>query len=821
MDVEVPLHPSARSIVPLPPAVDSVAGPDPVRIDLINSKNLETGPSSSPSRCPASSLVQQILDFSPVPCSAGPGVSKTAPGLPLDMNSGGVVPLAHSLHPAHDQDSLRPVLNFLEGPNAVTLPLAASGPQGRFQQQLEDFDINSHTSTADSASSHAGGENSDSEELLEGELNIISPPTTRSRTLASLIAEDPSKASLGSIPSMSCLDHSPMVVKILSPLNSKKPFKFYNFWTSHPNFLDLVKQAWDTQKLKQLNRSFFSDISTRTDQLRSDLYAVQAALEQHPFDQRLQDREAELTRSFSTMRMQEESFYRQKSLTEPQAVRAHIVNHFQELLNGASASTWPSVSEIGMFLGRVLDENQWNLLALPVTDEEIWSTLFSLAKGKAPGPDGYNIDFFKSSWEIIGPSTLVAVRDFFESGCMLKEINNTILTLVPKSPNASAMSDFRPIACCNTLYKCISKILARRIVRILPTLIGPAQTAFVKGRRISDNILIAQELFADFHHRPYLSKCAIKVDFQKAYDTVDWSFLEKALMAFKFPVSFTKLVMACVTTAKFSVSINGELHGYFGSSRGIRQGDPLSPYLFILVMEIFSGILKAKTDMPDFHWFWRCKKTRLSHLFFADDVLLFAEGHLRSVQLINESLLLFSDWSGLKPNKAKSNIFITGGTQALHDQLIQCLGFQQGPDLGVGGAKVAWKAVCLPKEEGGLGIWRLVEYNNAMTLKHIWLLFTDKESLWCKWIHSTFLKKANFWLVPKPTFCSWTWKKILDMRLSAQAMFRWKIGNGRSVSFWFDWWHSRGPLYLLFSNAEIYQSRIPRDATVRSFYEGS
>ncbi|XP_056171573.1 pentatricopeptide repeat-containing protein At1g25360-like [Syzygium oleosum] len=279
--------------------------------------------------------------------------------------------------------------------------------------------------------------------------------------------------------------------------------------------------------------------------------------------------------------------------------------------------------------------------------------------------------------------------------------------------------------------------------------------------------------------------------------------------------------MACVTTAKFSVSINGKLHGYFGSSRGIRQGDPLSPYLFILVMEIFSGILKAKTDMPDFHWFWRCKKTRLSHLFFADDVLLFAEGHLRSVQLINESLLLFSDWSGLKPNKAKSNIFITGGTQALHDQLIQCLGFQQGPDLGVGGAKVVWKAVCLPKEEGGLGIRRLVEYNNAMTLKHIWLLFTDKESLWCKWIHSTFLKKANFWLVPKPTFCSWTWKKILDMRLSAQAMFRWKIGNGHSVSFWFDWWHSRGPLYLLFSNAEIYQSRIPRDATVRSFYEGS
>ena len=104
---------------------------------------------------------------------------------------------------------------------------------------------------------------------------------------------------------------------------------------------------------------------------------------------------------------------------------------------------------------------------------------------------------------------------------MLKELNHIILTLVSKSPNALAMNDFRLIACCNTLYKCISKILRRGIAHVLPTLIGSSQTAFVEGCRISDNIMIAQELFADFHHEAYLSKCAINVDFQKAYDTVD------------------------------------------------------------------------------------------------------------------------------------------------------------------------------------------------------------------------------------------------------------------------------------------------------------
>ncbi|XP_056163671.1 uncharacterized protein LOC130137005 [Syzygium oleosum] len=508
-------------------------------------------------------------------------------------------------------------------------------------------------------------------------------------------------------------DHSPMVIKIFPPLSSNKPFKFFNFWATHPKFLDLVTQVWDTHivgtpmymiccklrvlkaKLKHLNRSSFFAISTRTEQARSDLYAIQVALERHPFDQSLLDREVEYIRSFSALRLQEESFFSQKSrirwlkegdmntkffhhfvnkrrlqnrilsvsaddgvlLTDPQVVRNHIVGHFQELLNGNPTSIQPSVCEIRDFIGRVLDENQRNRLAQSVSDEEIQSTLFSLARGKALGPDGYNVDFFKTSWEIIGPSILMAVRDFFESGCMLKELNNTILTLVPKSPNASAMTDFRPIACCNTLYKCISKILARRIAHVLPTLISPSQTAFVKGRRISDNIMIAQELFADFHHEAYLPKCAIKVDFQKAFDTVDWEFIEKTLKAFKFPDFFVKLVMACVSTTKFSFSINGELHGFFASCRG--------------------------------------------------------------------------------------------------------------PDLGMGGAKVAWNAVCLPKEEGGLGIRRLVEYNRAMTLKHIWLLFTDKESMWCKM--DTFNLLKNIKLLD----CIQTYILLLDMEEnSGFASFR-------------------------------------------------
>lgn len=138
----------------------------------------------------------------------------------------------------------------------------------------------------------------------------------------------------------------------------------------------------------------------------------------------------------------------------------------------------------------------------------------------------------------------------------------------------------------------------------------------------------------------------------------------------------------------------------------------------------------------------------------------------------------------------------------------------KGPSLGSGGAKVAWVDVCLPKEEGGLGIRSLRVSNIAVMLKYLWLIFTDKESLWSKWIHSIFLNHKNFWIVPRPTYCSWTWKKLLSLRDLIQHHFKWRVGNGLSVSFWFDHWHPRGPLYKLFSDREIYSFGISRLATV-------
>ena len=236
---------------------------------------------------------------------------------------------------------------------------------------------------------------------------------------------------------------------------------------------------------------------------------------------------------------------------------------------------------------------------------------------------------------------------------------------VPKISNPTKLKDFWPIVCCNFIYKCISGILAARLKGILSSIIDGAQAAFIQGRSMSDNIFLAQELLHNYHRPATKSRCAIKVDLLKAYDMVKWSFLLDLLYKMGFPSRFIEWIRECITTPKFSININGELIGFFGATRGLRQGDPLSPYLFAIIMDALSMLIHKKIEEEvlagnPFEYHWRCKKTKLSHLCFADDLMLFCGGSISSVDLLHRALQEFCSLSGLLPNKEKSNIFIAG-----------------------------------------------------------------------------------------------------------------------------------------------------------------
>ncbi|KAK4390012.1 hypothetical protein Sango_2064500 [Sesamum angolense] len=146
--------------------------------------------------------------------------------------------------------------------------------------------------------------------------------------------------------------------------------------------------------------------------------------------------------------------------------------------------------------------------------------------------------FFKAAWPVVGVEVSNAIIDFFKTGRLLKQLNATLLTLIPKVRTPQSVAEFRPISCCNVVYKVITKILVSRIREILDLLISPSQNAFIPGRLISDNILLAQELFSGYNQCRLPPRCALKVDLRKAYDTVEWDFLIATLRMFGFPVVF-------------------------------------------------------------------------------------------------------------------------------------------------------------------------------------------------------------------------------------------------------------------------------------------
>ena len=221
---------------------------------------------------------------------------------------------------------------------------------------------------------------------------------------------------------------------------------------------------------------------------------------------------------------------------------------------------------------------------------------------KTPGPNGMNALFYQKFWHIVGDTIVNAVLDYLHGGHMLPEINFTHIVLIPKIKSPQKISDFRPISLCNVIYKIISKVLANRLKQILPYVISPTQSAFVPGHLITDNVLVAYETLHTMHGRKKGKKgsFALKLDISKVYDRVEWDFLHDIMEKLGFPTMWVDRVMGYVTTVSFSVIINGTPYGNIIPSRGLQQGDPLSPYFVSFVYkEIYCLVTKNRHGEAD------------------------------------------------------------------------------------------------------------------------------------------------------------------------------------------------------------------------------
>ncbi|CAN6571052.1 unnamed protein product [Malus baccata var. baccata] len=341
--------------------------------------------------------------------------------------------------------------------------------------------------------------------------------------------------------------------------------------------------------------------------------------------------------------------------------RKLVDDHFLNVFKSGGPRDWGNLLE-GIHSRVIVDMN----LALmeSVSMEEIKEAALQMGGFKAPGPDGFQGIFYRSFWDIVVEDVNNLVRSFLRDEISPTEINNTHIMLLPKIPNPVSVSHFRPISLCNYSYKVLSKVLANRLKILLPQIISPTQNAFVAGRQIQDNIGITHEV-------------------------VEWDFLEATMEKMGFCSQWRKLIMGCVTSVKFAVILNGHPGNKFAPSRGLRQGDPLSPYLFLLIGEVLSRLIQDAVEKKSLDGIkLGITGSVLSHIFFADDMLIFLRANEKNCRNLVNLLKAFCDASGQEVNLQKSNVFFGANTSVrVSEELGSILGMpvldNPGSYLGV------------------------------------------------------------------------------------------------------------------------------------------
>uniref|UniRef100_A0A803NUW7 Reverse transcriptase domain-containing protein n=1 Tax=Cannabis sativa TaxID=3483 RepID=A0A803NUW7_CANSA len=320
-----------------------------------------------------------------------------------------------------------------------------------------------------------------------------------------------------------------------------------------------------------------------------------------------------------------------------------------------------------------------HLKAFP-TELEIERCIRSMGQERASGPDGMSTGFYMQHWATVKRDVLDMVNHFFSSTELPQCINNTNIVLIPKKECPSGVNDYRPIALCNVAYNCISKVLAVRLRNILPCIISPAQTAFVKGRLIAENTVVAKEIVHSMgKKRGENGYMMIKLDMEKAYDKMRWKFIGEVLGSLKFDKRYISWVKKCIEVKRMGLLLNDTVQGVISPMCGLRQGDPLSPALFIIAADVLSQLIMAKNEAGKIAGFkFKRGGPAITHFMFADDIILFGKASVKEAKSYLNCFEDYCVWSGQAVNYQKSTVHFTQGfPNKKADEIMNILGMKR------------------------------------------------------------------------------------------------------------------------------------------------
>ncbi|GKV35106.1 hypothetical protein SLEP1_g43419 [Rubroshorea leprosula] len=275
-----------------------------------------------------------------------------------------------------------------------------------------------------------------------------------------------------------------------------------------------------------------------------------------------------------------------QQLTEVDEVKEGVASYFEDMFKDEG---WERPTLDGIHFNKI-SQAESCMLSTKFTEEEIYKAVWDCDSSKAPGPDGFNFKFFKEMWEVIKQDIIGFADEFYTNGKLVKGSNASFVVLIPKTSNPQKIEDFRPISLIGSMYKIIAKLLANRIRLVMGSVIGVQQTAFVKDRLLVDGVLVANEVI-DEAKRRRKSSFILKLDFEKAFDKVSWSYLNYMLKRMGFGDKWANWIMKCLSASTVSFLINGSATRQISISRGLCQGDPLSPFLFLIAAEGLNGLI--------------------------------------------------------------------------------------------------------------------------------------------------------------------------------------------------------------------------------------
>ncbi|KAH9779367.1 reverse transcriptase domain-containing protein [Citrus sinensis] len=649
----------------------------------------------------------------------------------------------------------------------------------------------------------------------------------------------------------SCSDHLPIFLDpspVVKPPRNKK-FQFENSWLREFDCLKIMKESWASSvgvpiqsKIASCGSALFRWGGHLTRDYRAFIAACKKkmAIFRGKRDSASVDSFVKARKRYNKLLHSHETFWKQmaksswlkecdmnSSYFHAMASARKKKNMMGKLRNvqGQWCTTPEDINEIIVLQCvelRISAEQNTSLLE-PFNPADVRAAIFSMHPDKSPGPDGMNPTFFQKFWSIIGDDVSAACLKFIQQCMFPAEVNETLVILIPKKSNPDYITNFRPIALCNVLYKIVAKMLASRLKLVLGSIISDSQSAFIPGRIIIDNIMISI--------KGRERAAALKIDMAKAYDRIEWPFLSAIMLKMGFDHDFIKLIMLCVSTVSYKFSRDGMDIGPIIPSRGLRQGDPLSPYLFIICAEGLSSLIHHHEKAGMLHGvrIARCAPC-LTHLFFADDCFIFFKARDQEARVM-KSILSIANVN----NEAVHSICSLLGVQAIDNQrnylrlpshigrskiiLLSRAGkeillktvAQAMPNYamnifllpkelcrelekmmnsfwwgrkknGSGGINwMTWERMCKPKTHGGIGFKRLHLFNVAMLGNQDWCLLTNPNALATRLFKARYFPTSSFVEALLGSNPSFFWRSILVAQPAILRGSRIQIRGGQQT----------------------------------------